>query len=241
MEVFLLSASILVVVVIILIEVSYLLFAKYLPTRSHRRKVYVDTSALIDGRVLGIVRTGFLNDDLIVLKSVLRELQLLADGKDAERRMRARVGLDTAAELERIENINVIIVDDAPELHLEVDEQLLKYAKKYRGAILTMDYNLIKVAEAEKIVALNANDLALSVRTKFQTGEKVPIKLTEKGSNRGQAVGHLGDGTMVVVDNAADKIGKDVVVVLTKFHESSTGKLVFARLTKTDPENFDNY
>ena len=204
---------------------------KYKPMRSGNRKIYVDTSVLIDGRILNIARTGFIDGDLIILKSVLRELQLLADGKYNEKRNRARAGLNNVAELERIVEINTEILDDG-EGRKKVDEELLKYAKESKGVILTIDYNLIKVAEAEKIQALNVNDLALAVRTEFLPGEKIRLKITEKGSNRGQGVGHLQDGTMVVVDKASHKIGKDLTVEFVRFHETSSGKMIFAKIVR---------
>lgn len=224
---------ILIVALVILAETSYLTFFRHKVLRGGRRKVYVDTSVLIDGRIVGIAETGFMSDDLIILKSVLRELQLLADGKDQERRTRARAGLETATQLERVVNVNTEIVNDIPEdQHKEVDEQLLKFAKTNRGAIITMDYNLIKVAEAEKIPALNINDLSLAVRTEFVAGETVRIKIAEKGANPGQGVGHLNDGTMVVVDQAANKVGSEISVKLTKVHETSSGRMIFAKITK---------
>lgn len=222
---------ILLIVLAILAETTVLTLRKYKPTLNSKRKIYVDTSVLIDGRILNIARSGFLDGDLIILKSVLLELQLLADGKDSERRSRARAGLETAAELERVVNINTDIVDDGPG-HKKVDEELLKVAKATRGAILTLDYNLIKVAEAEKIETLNINDLALAVRNEFLPGEKIKLKILEKGSNRGQGVGHLNDGTMVVVDNAANKIGREVTVEFVKFYNTSAGKMIFAKLAK---------
>ena len=222
---------ILIIVLIILAETTWLTVHKYKPMRSGNRKIYVDTSVLIDGRILNIARTGFIDGDLIVLKSVLRELQLLADGKDNEKRNRARAGLNNVAELERIVEINTEILDDG-EGRKKVDEELLKYAKESKGVILTIDYNLIKVAEAEKIQALNVNDLALAVRTEFLPGEKIRLKITEKGSNRGQGVGHLQDGTMVVVDRASNKIGKDVTVEFVRFYETSSGKMIFAKIVR---------
>lgn len=222
---------ILLVVLAIFAETTALTLRKYKPALSGKRKIYVDTSALIDGRILNVARSGFLDGDLIVLKSVLLELQLLADGKDSDKRSRARAGLETVAELERVVNVNTEILDDAAE-HKKVDEQLLKFAKENRGVILTLDYNLIKVATAEKIETLNINDLALAVRNEFLPGEKIKLKILEKGSGRGQGVGHLGDGTMVVVDNASNKIGKEVVVEFVKFYETSAGKMIFARLVK---------
>ena len=222
---------ILVIVLVILAETTILVSRKYKPSFSGHRKIYVDTSVLIDGRILNIARSGFLDGDLIILKSVLLELQLLADGKDSEKRSRARAGLETAAELERVVNINTEILDDG-EGYKKVDEELLKIAKDSRGLILTLDYNLIKVAAAEKIETLNINDLALAVRNEFIQGEKIRLKISEKGSNRGQGVGHLKDGTMVVVDNAASKIGKEVTVEFVKFYGTSAGKMIFAKLAK---------
>lgn len=212
-------------------ETTILVIKKYKPTFNSRRKIYVDTSALIDGRILNVARSGFIDGDLIVLKSVLRELQLLADGKDSEKRSRARAGLEVVSELERVVNVNTEILDDG-EGYKKVDEELLKITKETKGAILTLDYNLIKVAEAEKIETLNINDLALAVRSEFLPGEKIKLKITEKGSNRGQGVGHLSNGAMVVVDNAANKVGKEVVVEFVRFHETSAGRMIFARLLR---------
>ncbi len=211
-------------------ETTILLFKKYKLNFNNRRRIYVDTSALIDGRILNVARSGFLDGDLIILKSVLLELQLLADGKDSEKRSRARAGLEVAAELERVINVNTEILDDGAG-HKKVDEELLKIAKETRGAILTLDYNLIKVATAEKIDTLNVNDLALAVRNEYLPGEKIKLKITEKGSNRGQGVGHLTDGTMVVVDNAANKIGKEITVTFVKYYETSAGKMIFAKIS----------
>ena len=222
---------IIVISLIILGETSFLVSRNRLQKRTGVRKVFVDTSALIDGRIINISKTGFLDGDLIILKSVLRELQLLADGKDAEKRARARAGLNNVSELERVININTEIFDDG-EGNKKVDEELLKFAKENKGAILTLDYNLIKVAEAEKIQTLNINDLALAVRTEFLPGEKINILITEKGSNRGQGIGHLSDGTMVVVDKAANKIGKNLTVEFMRFHETSSGKMIFAKIAK---------
>lgn len=204
---------------------------KHLPTRSGYRKIYVDTSALIDGRILNVARTGFIDGDLIILKSVLRELQLLADGKDNEKRNRARIGLENVSELERIVEVNTEIIDDGENPN-GVDNRLLEYAKKNRGAILTLDYNLIKVAEAEKTETLNINDLAIAVRTDYVPGQKMKVRITEKGANRGQGVGHLPNGTMVVVDKASNKIGREVTVELVRFHETSAGKMIFAKIAR---------
>ena len=223
---------ILLIVLAIFAETTVLVARKIQPTTRNNRKIYVDTSVLIDGRILNIARSGFVDGDFIILKSVLLELQLLADGKDSEKRSRARAGLEVAAELERVIEINVDIVDDTDGRKKKVDEELLRIAKENRGAILTLDYNLIKVAKVEKIQTLNINDLALAVRNEFLPGEKIRLKIIEKGSNKGQGVGHLPDGTMVVVDKASGKVGKEVVVEFVKSYETSAGKMIFAKLSK---------
>ncbi len=221
---------ILIVSLIILAETTFIIITNKKPLLSEtRRKIYIDTSALIDGRILNIAKTGFIRDDVVILKSVLKELQLLADGKDSEKRARARAGLDVANALERIVHFNVEIVDDG-EGRVKVDDELLKYAKENKGTILTLDYNLIKVAAAEKIPTLNINDLAMSLRNEFLAGEKAEIKIVDKGANKGQGIGHLPDGTMVVVDGAATKIGESLLVEFVKFHETSAGKMIFARI-----------
>lgn len=222
---------ILIVNLAMLIELNFLVFVKYRPPRTGKRKIYIDTSVLIDGRILEIAKSGFLDGDIIILKSVLRELQLLADGKDSEKRTKARAGLDTVSELERVVNINTDIVDDG-DGPKKVDEQLLRFAKANKGVVLTIDYNLIKVAEAEKIESLNINDLALAVRTDFSPGEQIDLKITDKGTNRGQGVGHLPNGAMVVVDQAAGKVGKNVPIEFVRFHETSAGRIIFAKLAK---------
>ena len=223
--------AILIITLIILTETTYIIIKKHKPLKSGTRKIYVDTSVLIDGRILNVARTGFVDGNLIILKSVLRELQLLADGKDSEKRQRARAGLDNIAELERVIEVNTEIEDDADEPK-KVDEQLLKLAKANRATILTLDYNLIKVATAEKIDTLNINDLALAVKTEFLPGEKIKLKITEKGDKPGQGVGHLSNGTMVVVDKASNKIGKEITVEFVRFHETSAGRMIFARPAK---------
>lgn len=220
------------ILLLIFAETSFLVFSAKHPRTSGKRKIYVDTSALIDGRILDIARSGFLDGDLIVLRAVLFELQLLADGKDNEKRSKARAGLETVSELERVINVNTEIIDSGNN-HSGVDNELLRVAKENKGAILTLDFNLIKVAQAERIETLNINDLSMATRSQFMPGEKVRIKITDKGSNPKQGIGHLDDGTMVVVDNASNRIGKDVTVELVRFLEKSSGRVVFAKLVRS--------
>ena len=197
-----------------------------------KRKIYVDTSALMDGRVLAVAQTGFISDDLIIPRSVIRELQLLADGKDSEKRARARFGMDIVNELERVVYFNTTILQDELD-RTPVDERLLQLAKENHGAILTCDFNLGKVAATEKIDVLNVNDLALVLRNEFLPGEKLNVKIVSAGSNPKQGVGYLPDGTMVVVDNAANKINSEITVEFVRFLQTSAGKMMFAKLSST--------
>ncbi|MBQ3274869.1 TRAM domain-containing protein [Candidatus Saccharibacteria bacterium] len=217
----------------IFIETSYLTIRKILektPRVHGRRKVFVDTSALMDGRILEVAKTGFLSDDLLIPRSVIREMQLLADGKDSEKRVRARLGMEVASELERIVYFDTEIFDDS-ELGRElVDERLITLAKKYRGVILTCDYNLAKVAATERVEVLNVNDLALVLGNKRVSGEKIRVKIIEKGLNPGQGVGHLDDGTMVVVSGAEKYIGKETDVIFVRFLQTASGRMIFAEL-----------
>ncbi len=222
---------ILLVCLLILAETSFLLAKKFKPFKSDKRKIYVDTSALIDGRIVNLAKTGFVTGDFIILKDVLLELQLLADSKDQLKRTRARAGLNAVSELERVIDVNTEIESFKTDTK-KVDEILLEVAKENDGELLTMDYNLMKVAEAEGIKVLNINILALAVRTEYLVGERMKIIITEKGSNPKQGVGHTQDGVMVVVDNASRQVGKEVEVEFVRFHETPTGKMIFAKLVK---------
>ena len=222
-----------IIVALIFIETTFLSiksFHKFNLTQNPKRKVYVDTSALMDGRILAVAQTGFIGDDIIIPRSVIREMQLLADGKDSEKRIRARHGLDVVNELERVVYFDTTILQDDLD-RTPVDERLIELAKANRGLILTNDYNLNKVATAERIEVLNINDLALVLRSEYLPGDKLSVKITGEGSNRGQGIGYLPDGTMVVVSNAKSKIGKKVNIELVNYRQTSAGKMMFAKVT----------
>ena len=223
-----------VVVLAILLETTYIAIKstnKPIINNNQKRKVYIDTSALIDGRIISVAKVGFLGDDLIIPRSVIRELQLLADGKDSEKRSRARFGLDNVNELERVELATVTIYDDKLD-RTPVDDRLIDLAKENKGLILTNDYNLNMAATAEGIDVLNVNDLALAVRQEYLPGESFTLKITGTGSNPKQGVGHLPDGTMVVVDNASNKVNQEVKVEFIRFLQTSSGRMMFAKIIK---------
>ena len=223
---------ILIVTLLILAETSVLVFKNHekpLLSVSQKRKIYVDTSALMDPRLLAVAQTGFISDEMIVPRSVIQELQLLADGKDDEKRARARAGLDTVRELERVVFFNLNILDDELD-HTPVDNRLLDLAKANHGAILSNDYNLQKVAATQDIDVLNLNALALTLRNEFLPGERARVKLVATGSGNNQGVGYLKDGTMVVVDRASRKIGEEVEVEFVRVNQTASGTMMFARL-----------
>lgn len=223
---------ILIITILLLAETSILLLKsrqKPLLSNSQKRKVYVDTSALMDPRLVAVAQTGFISDDMIIPRSVIAELQLLADGKDHDKRMRARAGLDTVRELERVVYFNLTILDD-PLDHTPVDNRLLELAKTGRGAILTNDFNLEKVAATEHIDTLNLNALALVLRNEYLPGERATVKLIATGSGPNQGVGYLKDGTMVVVDKAKSHIGEEVEVKFQRLNQTAAGTMMFAEL-----------
>ncbi|MBR2863984.1 TRAM domain-containing protein [Candidatus Saccharibacteria bacterium] len=225
-----LTVIILIATLVILAEVSFLCIRSFTKPRqkSGKRKVYIDSSALMDGRILNVAETGFIGDDLIIPRSVIREMQLLADGKDSSKRSIARRGLDNVNALERVIYCNVEILQDALD-RTPVDERLIALAKENHGTICTNDFNLNKVASAEGIDVLNINDLAIALQNEYQPGQKMKLKITAKGANPGQGVGHLKDGTMVIVDNGSRKVGQEINVEIVRFIQTSSGRMLFAK------------
>ncbi len=192
--------------------------------------LFIDTSVLIDGRIIAIAMSGFLTRPLYIPRSVVGELQLLADGGDSDKRTRARHGLDVVKELQAITLITVVIFDDGQSAPEGVDNRLLTLAKKHNGAICTIDYNLNKVAQVENIEVLNVNDLAKSLRMAYLPGEKMLLELTQKGNDSHQAIGHLSDGTMVVVEHASQYVGKKMEIEFIRSLQTAAGKMMFAKI-----------
>lgn len=224
---------ILILLLIVAIEVTFLV-ARNTNTniyREKKRQIFVDTSVLIDGRIVTIAKSGFIPGKLVIPRSVVGELQFLADQADPEKRSRARHGLDVIAELQSVSEVDVEIFVDNFQKKEGVDDRLLKLAKKYNGIVCTIDYNLNKVAQVENIQVLNINDLAMGLRMSYLPGEKLLLELTQKGQESNQAIGHIADGTMVVVENAKNKIGKTVEVEFIRSLQTAAGKMMFAKLT----------
>jgi uncharacterized protein YacL len=193
------------------------------------RKV-LDTSVIIDGRIADICAAGFLEGALLVPKFVLKELQLISDSSDPLKRNRGRRGLDILNDMQKKLGDRVQIDStDFPELS-EVDSKLVKLAMTKGAKILTNDFNLNKVAELQGVKVLNINELANALKPVYLAGEQMSVKLIKEGTEPGQAVGYLEDGTMVVVDRGRDQIGREVEVTVTSHLQTSAGRMIFARL-----------
>jgi uncharacterized protein YacL len=192
--------------------------------------IIVDSSVLIDGRIHNIAETGFVMLPLVIPSSVLREMQYLADKGSSDKRTRARHGLDVVKQLQALSNISVTILSDGLPEEGGVDERLVMLCQKYSMSLLTLDFNLNKVAAAEGIEVLNINKLAQNLRMSYLPGEKRNITLMQKGDGKQQAVGYLEDGTMVVVDQAEGSIGSSVEVEFTRTIQTQSGRMMFAKL-----------
>jgi len=225
---------IIVLLLVVLAELTYMLAKNQNKpiSKGAVRPIFVDTSVLIDGRIISVAQSGFIGDTLVIPRSVIGELQYLADNADHEKRARARHGLDVVKELQNMTNITVEILQDGSKAEEGVDERLLKLAKQYNGAVCTIDFNLNKVAQVEDIAVLNVNLLAQSLRMAYLPGEKLNIELVQKGQDSHQAVGYLTDGTMVVVEHASKLIGKKAEVEFIRSLQTAAGKMMFAKLTE---------
>ena len=189
----------------------------------------IDTSAIIDGRILEIVRVGFLDGNLIVPKFVLGELQKIADSDNDLRRSKGRRGLEILNELKKEKNVSVKIVGTNFPSENDVDAKILRLAKQLKIKLMTVDYNLNRVAQIQNILVLNVNELNNALRPVVLPGEKLHIKLIQEGKDRDQGVGYLEDGTMVVVEGGHKYIDRGTTEVLvTRVFQTVAGKMIFA-------------
>jgi uncharacterized protein YacL len=190
----------------------------------------LDSSAVLDGRFASLVRMGFLTGSLLVTTGVLEELQRVADAADPGRRSRGRRALDLLIELRRDPSVEVSLVEeDAPDRADEVDIRLVRLARARGGTLVTNDANLAKVAAALDVPVRSINALAEALRPSILIGDQVNVRLQRRGRDAGQAVGFLDDGTMVVVEEAADLVGRSHWVEVTNVLQSQNGRMAFGR------------
>ncbi len=190
----------------------------------------VDTSSLIDGRLSEVAQTGFLFGTFLVIPSVISELHKLSDSADDLKRAKGRRGLDVLAGLKKNKRVKVEILRSEPKDN-EVDDKLVSLARKLKGRILTVDYNLNKVSKIRGVDILNVNELANAVKTAVLPKDSLEIRVSAKGREKGQGIGYLQDGTMVVVENGVDFEGKSVRVEVQRVLQTAAGKMIFARIT----------
>lgn len=190
------------------------------------RDIVVDTSAIIDGRIGEIANTGFLHGTLLVPRLVLEELQHIADSTDPIRRAKGRRGLEVLTALEKHQDVQIEVIETTGRVKA-VDAKLVEIAKERGAAIMTTDYNLNRVAEIQRVSVLNVNELSNALRPTVLPGEELVVKVVGKGKERGQGVGYLPDGTMIVVEEGEKLAGKEVTTVVSRALQTVAGKMIF--------------
>lgn len=199
-----------------------------LSAQTFQKSIILDTSSIIDGRILDIAKTGFIYGVVIIPQFVLSELQQVADSSDTLKRARGRKGFELIEDLKKIKHIQVKIWDKEVN-GKQVDDKVLQLAKNLHSRIMTTDYNLNKLASVSDVIVLNINELSNALRTLAIPGEQLEVKLVHPGKDTTQGVGYLDDGTMVVVSDASGLIGKRSLVEVTKNLQSPAGRMIFAK------------
>ncbi len=190
----------------------------------------LDTSTLIDGRIANIVDCGFMEGSLVIPGFVLKELQNIADSHDHLRRQKGRRGLNVLKRLQEQTNVKVEIDNTSFDDIGTVDEKLLALSMKIYAAIITTDFNLMKVAEIQNIKVLNLNNLAIALRQTILPGEDLIITIAKEGKDPSQGVGYLDDGTMVVVENGKKRLGETLKVEATSLLQTESGRIIFTKV-----------
>lgn len=190
--------------------------------------IFLDTSAIIDGRIFEVIGLGLLTGIFVVLENILLELKHIADSKDPVKRERGRRGLELLEKLKKSKGVKLVVYY-ATEQKMEVDEHLIHAARKFKGRIITCDYNLEKKAAVNGVVAINVNTLANSLKVTAVPGETLNIAIIHVGKDPSQGVGYLDDGTMIVVESGALDVGKKVDVVVSRVIQTTAGRILFAK------------
>ena len=189
----------------------------------------LDTSALIDGRLLDVVKTGFVFGTFLIIPSVVRELHQLADSADELKRAKGRRGLEVLSDLQAQKNIKVEVLANEPR-EKSVDDMLVRLSREIHAKVVTVDFNLNKVAKVKKVTVLNLNELANAVKTAVLPGQRLKIQINAIGKERNQGIGYLLDGTMVVVEEGARFKGREIEVSVLRVLQTAAGKMIFAKI-----------
>ncbi|HYH03581.1 MAG TPA: PIN domain-containing protein [Bacillota bacterium] len=198
------------------------------PVRENQLKI-LDTSAIIDGRIADLSKTGFLEGVLVIPGFVLGELQKIADSADPLRRNRGRRGLDLLNRMQKESGVTLRIFDRDYDELTEVDTKLLKLAREMEAKVITNDFNLNKVAELYGVQVLNINDLSNAIKPVVLPGEEMSVHILRDGKEHGQGIGYLDDGTMIVVEGGKSYIGLDIEILVTSVLQTSAGRMIFAK------------
>ncbi len=196
---------------------------------SGRPKI-LDTSVIIDGRILDLLQTGFIEGKIIIPTFVLDELRHIADSSDSLKRTKGRRGLDILNEIQKQLSVPVVIKEFNTKEKIEVDSKLLKMAEKLDAFVVTNDYNLNKVAEVRGVKVLNINELANAVKPMLVPGEEMTVTVIKAGKENGQGIAYLNDGTMIVVEGGSGKIGETLKVVVTSVLQTAAGRMIFTKI-----------
>ena len=197
---------------------------------AYGRPKILDTSVIIDGRILDLLQTGFIEGKILIPNFVLEELRHIADSSDSLKRNRGRRGLDILNEIQKQLSVPVEIVDYDPKEALEVDTKLLKMGEKMDAFVVTNDFNLNKVAEFQGVRVLNINELANAIKPVVLPGEEMQVTVIKAGKENGQGIGYLNDGTMIVVEGGNRFIGETKNVVVTSVLQTAAGRMIFTKI-----------
>ncbi len=195
--------------------------------------IFLDTSAVIDGRIFDVIKLGLLTGNIVITPSILSELKHLADSQDTVKRERGRKGLSALERLKKEKTLKVMVLSDDEEKQfekqVEVDDRLIKIAKAYKGKVITCDYNLEKKSTIENVTTINMNALAHALKVIAVPGEALHIKVSHVGKEENQGVGYLADGTMIVVEEGGRDVGRILDVVVSRVISTAAGRILFAK------------
>ena len=212
-------------------DLASLIFRRQDPG-GHDEKILLDTSVIIDARIVDLVRTGLISMPLGVPRFILQELQSIANSDDASKKLRGRRGLDALERLRREERVSVEIIEMDIEEEPEVDNKLIKLARLSRYHVLTGDQNLERVARLQGVNAININTVSQALRPPVVAGEELALDIVQPGREAGQGMGFLDDGTLIVVEDGLHLVGRSVRVIVTRTLQTGTGRMAFATLTE---------
>lgn len=203
------------------------------PNKKLEKAIFLDTSAIIDGRIFEVIKMGLLHDVIGILDSVLLELKHIADSQDTVKRERGKKGLERLEELKKSKGVQVVMASATDSKKAdslkEVDEKLIQVAKSYHGKVITCDYNLEKKAAIQGVKVINVNGLAHVLKVTAVPGEALHISILHPGKDVTQGVGYLDDGTMIVVEQGAGDLGTDIDVVVSRVIQTAAGRILFAK------------